>query len=112
MKIYHPSSLIRKRVVVKMKENIREKLEELVGKLIGNHALAEQGGTSEVSKIETSQGSFLLKSSSDKEYRVWLAEEAKVLEKINREKQIPTPQFHGFIEQKDSSNLIMSFEKE
>lgn len=41
---------------------------------------------------------------------MWLKEEAKILEKINQEKQIPVPDYYGFIEEKDSSNLIMSFE--
>ena len=94
-----------------MKDNLKKKVEEKVGKIIAIHILAEQGETSEVCKIETIQNSFLLKSSFEKRYRMWLAEEAKVLEKINQIKQIPTPQYHGFIEEKDSSSLIMSFEK-
>ncbi|WP_416144607.1 phosphotransferase [Planococcus koreensis] len=94
-----------------MKDDLKKKLEEIVGEITGIHILAEQGGTSEVFRIETMHDSFLLKSSSKKKYRMWLAEEAKVLEKINQKKQIPTPKFHGFIEQKDSNSLIMSFEK-
>ena len=94
-----------------MKDNLKKKVEEKVGKINAIHPLAEQGGTSEVFRIETIYDSFLLKSSLKKKYRMWLAEEARVLEKIAEEKQIPIPQYHGFIEEQDSSNLIMSFEK-
>lgn len=41
---------------------------------------------------------------------MWLKEEAKVLVKINQEKQITVPDYYGFIEEKDSGNLIVSLE--
>lgn len=103
--------LLKKVGVGQVKESLEIKAEEIIGKINEIYILAEQGGTSEVRRIETDQGSFLLKSSSEKRYRVWLAEEAKVLKKIHQGKQIPAPQFFGFIEGKDESSLIMSFEK-
>ncbi|WP_404466866.1 phosphotransferase family protein [Planococcus rifietoensis] len=93
-----------------MKDNLKKKVEEKVGKVNAIHKLAEQGGTSEVFRIETSQDSFLLKSSFKKKYRMWLAQEAKVLEKLDFEKRIPIPKYHGFIDEQDRSSLIMSFE--
>lgn len=94
-----------------MKDSLKEKIEEMVGRITAVELLAEQGGTSEVYQLETIQDTYLLKNSFKKKYRMWLAEEATVLEKINQVKQIPIPQYHGFIEEKDSSSLIMSFEK-
>lgn len=94
-----------------MKNYLKKKVEEKVGELKTIHLLAEQGETSEVYKIETNQGIFLLKSSFNKKYRVWLAEEATILKKINELKQIPVPKYYGFIEGNCSSSLIMSFEK-
>ena len=94
-----------------MKDDLKKKVEEKVGKIKAIHILAEQGWTSEVCKIETLQDSYLLKSSFKEKYRKWLAEEAKVLEKVNQVQQIPVPRYCGFIEEKESSSLIMSFEK-
>ncbi|WKA55982.1 phosphotransferase [Planococcus shixiaomingii] len=93
-----------------MKASLQTEIEKVVGKIIAVEVLGEQGCTSEVCKLETAQGSFLLKRSFEKRYRMWLAEEAKVLKKLMQEKGIPVPQYYGFIEESDSSSLIMSFE--
>lgn len=94
-----------------MKDDLKKKVEAKVGQIKTVNRLAEQGWTSEVCKIETLQDSYLLKSSSKEKYRKWLSEEANVLEKVNKVHEIPTPKYYGFIEEEDSSNLIMSFEK-
>lgn len=93
-----------------MNDRLKGKIEEIIGKINTVDVLDEQGWTSKVRRIVTAKGSYLLKSAFKEKYRKWLKEEAKVLEKINLEKQIPVPDYYGFIEEKDSSNLIMSFE--
>lgn len=93
-----------------MNDSLKEKIEEIIGKINRVDVLDEQGWTSEVRRIVTVKGSYLLKSAFKEKYRMWLKEEAKILEKINQEKQIPVPDYYGFIEDKDSSNLIVSFE--
>lgn len=94
-----------------MNECLKEKIEEVIGEITSVELLADQGETSEVYKLETFQGVYVLKSSYEQTYRTWLAEEAKTLDKLNQVKEIPTPYYHGYIEQKESSNLIMSHEK-
>jgi aminoglycoside phosphotransferase len=93
-----------------MKGSLKEKIEVITGEIIKIVMLGEQGWTSEVRKIVTVKGSYLLKSACKGKYRIWLNEEAQLLEKINLEKQIAVPDYYGFIEEKDSSHLIMSFE--
>lgn len=89
---------------------LEEKVKEIVGDIISVNMLAEQGCTSEVSQIITKNGSYLIKSSFNKKYREWLKQEAVVLEKINELNLIQVPKYYGFIEEIDSSHLIMSFE--
>lgn len=94
-----------------MKEFLKEKIEDIIGEILAVELLAEQGGTSEVHKLETFQSSYVLKSSYKQKYRTWLAEEAKILELVNQVKKIPAPYYHGYIEQEESSNLITSYEE-
>ncbi|MCU9614531.1 aminoglycoside phosphotransferase family protein [Caldibacillus lycopersici] len=93
-----------------MNDSLRGKIEEIIGKINTVDLLVEQGCTSEVRKIETIKGLYLLKSAFKEKYRMWLKEEARILENINIEKQIPVPDYYGFIEDDNSSNLIVSFE--
>lgn len=90
---------------------LKERIENKIGSIHKTKVLQEQGYTSKVCKVITGEGSYLLKSSFKEKYRIWLREEAKVLEKIKLKKQIPVPDFHGFIKGADSSHLIMSFEE-
>jgi len=94
-----------------MNTQLRENLEEIVGKVNKVNILDEQGCTSEVCQIVTDGGSYLLKSSFKEKYREWLKNEARVLEKLINNNQIQVPKYYGFIENDDSSHLIMSFEK-
>jgi aminoglycoside phosphotransferase (APT) family kinase protein len=94
-----------------MDDYLKERIEDIIGNIHTTELLQEQGCTSEVSRVVTSEGAYLLKSSFEDRYRIWLMEEAKVLEKIKLEKQIPVPDFYGFIEGVDSSHLVMSFEE-
>lgn len=75
-----------------MNDSLKEKIEEIIGKINRVDVLDEQGWTSEVRRIVTVKGSYLLKSAFKEKYRMWLKEEAKILEKINQEKQIPVPE--------------------
>ncbi|MBU9711917.1 aminoglycoside phosphotransferase family protein [Evansella tamaricis] len=89
---------------------MNKQIEEIVGKTQKVNRLDEQGCTSEVSQIITDKGCYLLKSSFEGKYREWLMNEGQVLEKLNHNNQIPVPKYYGFIEERDSSHLIMSFE--
>ena len=94
-----------------MKVQLRRNLEELVGVISSVNKLAEQGCTSEVSQITTKDGSYIVKSSVKEKYREWLKAEAHVLKSLNGTHSIQVPTYHGFIEEQDSSHLIMSFEE-
>lgn len=87
-----------------------KKVEEIIGVTKTIIILDEQGCTSEVQKVTTNNGCYLLKSSFEKKYKEWLKDEALVLEKLNNQKKIPVPKFYGFVEEKLGSHLIMSFE--
>lgn len=93
-----------------MNKPLGNKLEAFLGEITDIHKLANQGCTSEVQKIITANASYLLKSSYDNRYREWLRNEAIVLQKL-RYKKIPVPHYVGFVEEKDASHLIMSFEE-
>ncbi|SET74693.1 aminoglycoside 3'-phosphotransferase-2 [Salinibacillus kushneri] len=93
-----------------MNTQLIKKVEEIIGVTKTIIMLDEQGCTSEVQKIITDNGCYLLKSSFEKRYIEWLKDEALVLKKLNNKKQIPVPEFYGFIEEKRGSHLIMSFE--
>ena len=92
-----------------MNQQLNRDIERLIGPIHKTIRLAEQGCTSEVSQVMTDKGSFLLKSSFQAKYREWLKTEADVLERL-RGTEVPVPQYHGFMEYKDSSHLLMSFE--
>ena len=92
-----------------MNQQLNRDIERLIGPFHKMVRLAEQGCTSEVSQVMTDNGSFLLKSSFQAKYREWLKTEADVLERL-RGTEVPVPRYHGFMEYKDSSHLLMSFE--
>jgi aminoglycoside phosphotransferase (APT) family kinase protein len=93
-----------------MNHTLQKKIEEVIGSIHKINVLDEQGWTSEVRRIFTNESSFLLKSSYKEKYRTWLNVEAQVLKNLNKTKVIPVPDYFGFIEEEDSSHLIMSFE--
>ncbi|MGG1679991.1 phosphotransferase family protein [Neobacillus sp. NRS-1170] len=94
-----------------MADNIQKDIEKVMGEIHSFDLLKEQGCTSEVRRLVTNKGSYLLKSAYDERYRTWLKAEAQVLEKLTHEREIPVPAYYGFIEKTDSSHLIMSFEE-
>lgn len=59
----------------------------------------------------TKSGTYLLKSSLKEKYREWLQAEAVVLEKLVSQSIIPIPHYYGFLEEQNSSHLIMSYEQ-
>ncbi|MBT2636883.1 MULTISPECIES: phosphotransferase [unclassified Bacillus (in: firmicutes)] len=73
--------------------------------------LPDQGCTSEVSRIFTGDGTYLLKSAFKEKYREWLKSEAEVLESLSLQRSIPVPRLYGFMEDEHASHLLMSFEK-
>ncbi|WP_223592658.1 phosphotransferase family protein [Neobacillus bataviensis] len=94
-----------------MANNIQNDIEKVMGEIHSFELLEEQGCTSEVHRILTIKGSYLLKSAYDERYRTWLKAEAQVLKKLAYKREIRVPVYYGFIEKKDSSHLIMSFEE-
>jgi aminoglycoside phosphotransferase (APT) family kinase protein len=95
----------------KMDQFLKSMIEELIGEIQNDDLLSEQGWTSQVRRLVTSNGLYLLKSSFDERYRNWLKTEAQVLEKLSSESEIPMPQYFGFFQEENSSHLIMSFEE-
>jgi serine/threonine protein kinase len=93
-----------------MNAQLEKQIQEIIGKISKTAVLDEQGCTSEVRKIITDDGIYLLKSSYEDRYQEWLKAEALVLEKLNSIDQIKIPKYYGFIEANDISHLIMSFE--
>ncbi|PFG12338.1 phosphotransferase family protein [Bacillus sp. es.036] len=94
-----------------MEKEMKSKVEEIIGKIERMSLLQDQGCTSEVHQVVTEEGSYVLKSSYERKYREWLRNEAVVLEKLNTNTEIPMPSYYGYFEGKNSSHLIMSFEK-
>lgn len=94
-----------------MNDWLINKVQEIIGEVNSVEKLAEQGYTSEVRCIYTKGRRYLLKSSFKKKYREWLSDEARVLETQKYQSNIPVPVFYGFIDQEDSSHLIMSYEE-
>lgn len=86
-------------------------LQDIVGELITLEKLPEQGWTSEVSRIVTKSGTYLLKSAFKEKYRDWLNTEAKVLQNLSSQYSVPVPKYFGFVEERDGSHLLMSFEE-
>jgi len=94
-----------------MNSSLEKNVEKVIGgKIHTIELLEEQGCTSEVRRVYSDNSSYLLKSAYTEKYRCWLKSEATVLENLCG-KDIPVPKYHGFIEEADSSHLIMSFEK-
>jgi aminoglycoside phosphotransferase (APT) family kinase protein len=93
-----------------MNHSLQGKIEEVIGSIHKINLLEEQGWTSEVRRIFTGDRSYLLKSSYKEKYRTWLKAEAQVLKMLNKDTVISVPEYYGFIEEKDSDHLIMSFE--
>ncbi|OBR62541.1 amino acid transporter [Paenibacillus oryzae] len=93
-----------------MNHSLKQQIEQIVGRMAEVIILDEQGCTSEVSRIMTTEGSFILKSVTKEKYRSWLMNEAKVLKDMGRQKSIPLPKYIGFFEDKHSSHLLMSYE--
>lgn len=93
-----------------MNHNLKEKIENLLGEIKLIDRLAEQGCTSEVCKIVTAEREYVLKSSFKEKYRAWLKKEANVLKTLNNVEEISVPRYFGFIEEEDSSHLLMSYE--
>ncbi|WP_240647693.1 phosphotransferase family protein [Paenibacillus nanensis] len=86
-------------------------IEQVIGRVNEVEALAEQGCTSEVSRVVADDGVYLLKSASEQRYREWLRIEAERLRRNEQADWIPLPRFYGFFEDGDGSHLLMSFEK-
>lgn len=93
-----------------MFNSLQKKIEEVIGEIHSVNKLDEQGCTSEVRRMITENGSYLIKSAFKDKYRTWLREEAQVLAKLKQKNWIPVPTYYDFIEEKDSCHLIMSFE--
>ncbi len=98
------------KVVDEIEQHLIEKVEGFIGEVTKIHLPEEQGWTSTVRQLSTSESKYILKSSSEERYRIWLKTEAQILKKLLHE-NIPIPKFHGFIEEEDCSHLIMSYEK-
>lgn len=94
-----------------MNQFLRRMIEELIGEIQSDDLLSEQGWTSQVRRLVSANGIYLLKSSFEERYRDWLKTEAQVLEKLSSESEIPVAKYFGFFQQENSSHLIMSFEE-
>ncbi|CAM5216245.1 Aminoglycoside 3'-phosphotransferase-2 OS=Ureibacillus acetophenoni OX=614649 GN=SAMN05877842_106128 PE=4 SV=1 [Ureibacillus acetophenoni] len=93
-----------------MDSSLLKKLEEMLGEVKDISLLDEQGWTSEVRKITTTKGTYLMKSAFSERYREWLKNEAVVLKKLKNKHIIPVPQYYNYIEEQDRNHVIMSFE--
>jgi aminoglycoside phosphotransferase (APT) family kinase protein len=94
-----------------MNGHLSKEVEGIIGKVNSVEIMAEQGCTSEVSRVEANGKTYVLKSAFKEKYRNWLAVEAHVLERLIDEKFIPVPRYYGFFEQEDGSHLLMSYEQ-
>ncbi|WP_415812193.1 phosphotransferase [Mesobacillus thioparans] len=83
---------------------------DLLGDAIEFVKLPEQGCTSEVRKVGTPDGIYIMKSATKFKYREWLKSEAEVLQALSCQNSIPVPKYFDFIEEEDASHLLMSFE--
>lgn len=93
-----------------MHHSLKQKIEKRIGKVTSVQLLAEQGSTSEVYRLETEKGIYILKSAFEDKYRDWLSAEATILEGMKTESPISMPEFQYYIQQETSSHLLMSFE--
>ncbi|EDL66744.1 aminoglycoside phosphotransferase APH(3') [Bacillus sp. SG-1] len=87
---------------------MRESIYRMIDEKAEIVLLEEQGCTSEVRKLVTQNNSYILKSSFTSKYREWLKAEADVLK---NNQHLPLPQYFEFIEEENSSHLLMSFEE-
>ncbi|MCR2806672.1 phosphotransferase [Paenibacillus soyae] len=87
------------------------KLEQAAGKVRSIELQAEQGCTSQVRRVSTETGTYILKSATDSRYREWLRVEAERLRRNTGEALLPIPKFAAFHEETDGSHLLMSCEK-
>lgn len=76
---------------------IKIQIEQIIGNVNSIEPLADQGCTSEVNRLVTDEGSYILKSATTEQYRDWLRDEAKRLEHNKEEDWIPLPRFYGFL---------------
>ncbi|WP_113927850.1 aminoglycoside phosphotransferase family protein [Bacillus sp. P14.5] len=90
-----------------MNEQLVYEIEKIVGDIEEIMLLEEQGCTSEVRKLVTGKGAFILKSSFQPKYQEWLKSEAEVLK---NNQLLPMPRYHGYFEEQ-GSHLLMSYEK-
>ncbi|MDQ0230176.1 phosphotransferase [Metabacillus malikii] len=88
---------------------IKTEIETLIGEIQTIHLIEEQGCTSEVRRVTTQKGTYMIKTAFMDRYRKWLQKEAKVLQVLNG-KAIPVPRYNGFIEESHRNHLLMSFE--
>ncbi|MGL4818955.1 MAG: phosphotransferase family protein [Bacilli bacterium] len=93
-----------------MKQSLQQSIEKIIGPIHSMKLLPEQGWTSEVRKITTANGEYLLKTAYKAKYREWLKNEARILESNNTGKALPMPTYYGFVEDSEYSALLMSFE--
>ncbi|HWL22494.1 MAG TPA: phosphotransferase [Ureibacillus sp.] len=93
-----------------MELSLRQKIVEIVGEIQSENLLDEQGCTSEVRKVVTNNGTYLMKSSFKERYRDWLKQEANNLKVLKNKHIIPVPQYYGYIEENNSNHVIMSYE--
>lgn len=84
-----------------------EKIERLAGPIRQHKLLEEQGCTSEVSQVETEEGTFILKKASQPRYRDWLRKEAQALQRVQG--TVAVPGFMGFWESDRDSYLLMEY---
>ncbi|KML31235.1 phosphotransferase family protein [Rossellomorea marisflavi] len=84
-----------------------EKIERLAGPIRQHKLLEEQGCTSEVSRIETVEGTLILKKASHPRYRDWLKKEAQALQRV--QEHVAVPGFMGFWESARDSYLLMEY---
>ena len=93
-----------------MDKKLIKEIEQAVGEVKEIKLLPEQGCTSEVRKVITEKGTYLLKSATVLRYREWLQDEAQVLKKLKEEQFELVPKFYGFFEGELTSHLLMSYE--
>jgi len=84
-----------------------EKIERLAGPIRQHKLLEEQGCTSEVSRVETKEGTFILKKASHPRYRDWLKKEVQALQRVQG--HVAVPGFIGFWESERDSYLLMEY---
>ncbi|MGR3764273.1 phosphotransferase [Rossellomorea sp. NS-SX7] len=91
-----------------MNQELISEIEAEIGKITEIQLMPEQGCTSRVHRLDTTENSYIVKSSFKDKYRSWLNSEAKVL-KDHRYKKALVPIYHAFIEEEEASHLIMSY---